>query len=424
MRQPRSPFAVAQISLFVSSKDAPEPFRKAVQVLHSLPKAPISLLQRKVANAWLKNALETTPDENGWFEMTARELNTDVGFDSKASAYMRETADRLMSIVFEWDVIAAPGKRTEWKKSVLFPEVEARGGTIRYQFSNEMRKVLLNPEVYALIDMAVVRRFRRASSLAIWEHCIRFERIGQTAEVEWEKFRDMMLGESADAETYKEYKYFKAKVLKPAVAEINSESNHHIELTESKVGKRVRGLRFTVKKKGPEPQGSVPEDGRIQELVGELVRLGLPQSEARKLCSSQGYDQVKRALEYTKQRAAAKGLGKLDNPAAYFRHALANNYAPAEAAETLAKPVEIRDEYLRHQLGEAQRYFRELDPSDQAALIEKYNGQQNIIPLRIKKAVSKATEASFYRWLGQATWGEPTAEGLLSFAQTMLQSRA
>ena len=166
MRQPRSPFTVAQISLFSSSKDAPEPFRKAVQVLHSLPKAPISLLQRKVANAWLKNALETTPDEDGWFEMTAQELNADVGFDSKASAYMRETADRLMSIVFEWDVIAAPGKRTEWKKSVLFPEVEAKGGTIRYQFSNEMRKVLLNPEVYALIDMAVVRRFRRASSLA------------------------------------------------------------------------------------------------------------------------------------------------------------------------------------------------------------------------------------------------------------------
>jgi hypothetical protein len=38
-----------QISLF-TSKETPDAFRKAVQILHSKPKEPLSLLQRKLAN--------------------------------------------------------------------------------------------------------------------------------------------------------------------------------------------------------------------------------------------------------------------------------------------------------------------------------------------------------------------------------------
>jgi plasmid replication initiation protein len=269
--------------------------------------------------------------------------------------------------------------------------------------------------------MNVVRRFRRASSLAIWEYCVRFEKIKRTAEVEWEKFRDMVLGETAEARTYQEYKYFKAKVLKPAIAEINSESNLTIQLVETKLGKRVVAVRFEIEKKATAEEPVA--DGKALEAIGELVRLGVMQSEAKKLVQTHSVDDVKAALEYTKRRMADKRAEKLDNPAAYFRHALQHRYAAAADAVEQPKPatkVDLREAYLQSQLHDAEGYFRELDAADQAALIERYNDEQPVSALQLKKKATKASEAAFRRWLVKDTWGEPSADDLVEFAQRIL----
>lgn len=411
-----------QISLF-ASPEAPDAFRKAVQIVHSKAKQPLTLLQRKLGNAWAKHAIENSPDEQGWWELRIRDLALDVGFDSNNRQYLKESAEALMRIVFEWDVISNNPKRP-WKASVMFPEVEIHADVIRYQISSQVRQLIVKPEIYALIDMNVVRRFRRASSLAIWEFCVRFEKLGHTAEVPWEDFRDMVLGETAEAKTYQEYKYFKAKVLKPAIAEINAESNLLVELVEAKVGKRVAALRFQLQKKA-EPQPGT-DDTQVLELIGEMVVLGLLQSEARRLAREHAHEEIRAALDYTRRRMADTRAGKLDNPAAYYRHALQHRYAlpkPASEPVTASAPrLDLREAYLTSQLAEAERYFKELDPEDQTALVERYNAQA-LGALKIKKRITKVSEASFQRWLVMDTWGEPSPQVLLDFAQQMLAAR-
>ncbi len=417
-----------QLSLF-GGKETPDPFRKAVQVLHSKPKSPLSLLQRKLGNAWLKNAIENQPDKDGWWELGIKAMAIDVGFDSNNRRYLKESAEALMSIVFDWDVLAPADKRIIWKASVLFPEVEVRSDAVRYQFSSQMRELMVNPEIYALIDMNIVRKFRRAASLGIWEFCVRFEKVKRTSEVKWEKFRDMILGESADNKTYQEYKFFKSKVLNPGIAEINSESNHRIELLESKIGKRVSSISFLVARSSS--INAIIEDDSSIELVGELVRLGVPPSEAKKLCNTQSTIDIGAALDYTKRRMTDQRSSKLDNPAAYFRHALANRYAATENIKTKTgllpeateKSVDIRAGYANHQLAEAERYFKELDSDDQASIIERYNEEQTVTPLQLRKRASKVALLGFYKWLANITWGEPNADKLLEFAQGVLQGR-
>lgn len=413
-----------QISLF-ASKETPDAFRKAVQVLHSKPKQPLSLLQRKLGNAWAKHAIENSPDANGWWVLGIKDLAEDVGFDSNNRQYLKESAEALMRIVFEWDVMSPTNKRP-WKASVMFPEVEIHADVIRYQISSQLRELIVKPEIYAVIDMNVVRRFRRASSLAIWEFCVRFEKIGRTTEVQWEQFRDMILGETAEARTYQEYKYFKAKVLKPAIAEVNSESNLTIDLVEAKIGKRVTSLRFEVHKKLVAEE--VVEDGLALEVISELVKLGLLQSEARKVVRDNPVQSVKAAIEYTKRRVADKRAEKLERPAAYFRHALQHGYAATDEAgdapkrKSPAPKVDVKEAYLQSQLADAERYFHELDPPDQTQLIERYNSQA-LPPLRLKKKASKAAETAFRRWLVFDTWGEPSPAELLDFAQKMLAEK-
>jgi hypothetical protein len=413
-----------QISLF-GVKEAPDAFRKAVQVVHSKPKSPLTLLQRKLGNAWTKHAIESEPDANGWWTLGIRDLERDVGFDSNNRQHLKDSAEALMRIVFEWDVMAPTAKRVPWKASVLFPEIEIHSDVIRYQISSQLRELIVNPEIYAMIDMNVVRRFRRASSLAIWEYCVRFEKLGRTSEVEWEKFRDMVLGETAEARTYAEYKYFKSKVLKPAIAEINSESNLSIELVEAKVGKRVRSVRFELERKASGTDGVV-EDGVSLELVGEMVRLGVMQSEARRLLQSHSPQQLRAAVDYTKRRMADRRAEKLENPAAYFRHALQHEYGNPPTVEAPKAPVEridLREAFLVGQAEEAERYFKELDASEQSLLIERYNEQQGTSVLRLKKRATKPAEVAFLRWLAQDTWGAPTSDELLHFAQEMLSKR-
>lgn len=427
MTKPK-PNSAAQLSLF-NTDETPDAFRKAVQVVHSKPKSPLSLLNRKLGNAWLKHAIENQPDGDGWWELSIKKLALSIGFDSNNRQYLKDSAEALMRVVFEWDVIAPMDKRVQWKASVLFPEIEIRNDAIRYQISSQMRERMINPDIYAMIDMNIVRRFRRAPSLAIWEFCVRFERIGKTAEVEWRTFRDMVLGEAPDNKTYDEYKYFKSKVVNPAVAEINSASNHTIGLIEEKVGKRVSTIRFAITRKIS--HDATIENEQLTAFVRELVSIGMPQSEARKLCNSHSSEQIKGALAYTRRRMLDQKLAKLEIPAAYFRQALANHYAlndERDAAQDRPAPqpvksIDIKETYANHQIGEAESYFNELDLEDQALLIERYNAQQMLGTLRVGMKATKLAHAAFFRWLCKETWGEPTADELLEFAQRMLSAK-
>ena len=411
-----------QISLF-GMAETPDTFRKAVQVIHSKPKQPLSLVQRKIGNAWLKHALLTQPSDDGWWSISIRNLAQEIGFDSNNHQHIKSAAEALMSIVFEWDVISPEAKRSMWKASVMFPEIELHADIVKFQFSSQMRERLLNPEIYALIDMNVVRKFRRSSSLALWEHCVRYEKIGRTGEVAWPLLRDMILGQDAGNKTYEEYKFFKSKVLKPALAEIKESSEHEITMIENKVGRRISTLQFVIKRKQPAKELDGIES---LEVIGEMTRLGIPPSEAKRIAKAHSVESIKGALNYTKKRMEDRKLPKLDSTAAYFRKAVDFKYAEDEKQPTVSdKPkVDIRVVFLQRRISEAEAYFKELDPDDQTVLLEKYNNQQPTETLRFhaQKRLGKSVLSTFYGWLAQDTWGEPSAEELLAFAQTLMSA--
>lgn len=421
-----------QIGLF-QVQETPRSYRKAVEVVHSKPRAPMSLLQRKLANAWLKNAVDNRPDHDGWWTIGIGEMSQHIGFDSNNREYLKESARDLMRIIFEWDVISPAARRASWKASVLFPDVEIRSDVMRYQISKPLRDSVLNPDIYALIDLNVVRKFRRAPSLAIYEHCVRFEKIGRTTPVPWKEFRDIVLGESADAPSYSEFKFFRSKVLVPSIAEINSVSDIQVTLEQSKIGKSVSTLQFTVEKK-PSLEIIEPTDERTQEAVGEMVEMGIPQSEAKRLAKKHGHERIRSAVTYTRKRVADKKAAKIENQAAYLRMALSHDWGAVEDVTIKgrsAKPDsrtaanKLMDDFMVGQIGQAERYFKELDAADQGLLIGRYNDQQKIKSLHVKSSrITKGAQTAFFGWLALDTWGKPTTEQLLEFAQTLLADRA
>lgn len=397
-----------------------------------MPMGPLTLVQRKLLNAWLKNAATTEQDSDGWWEVRITDVCTEIGFNSNNRNYLKESSEALMRIIFTWDVLAAAEKRVSWKASVLFPDVEITKEKIRYRIGSQLQPHILKPEVYAMIDQAVLRKYRRAASAAIYEHCVRFEKIKQTPVTPWREFRDIILGVSADKKSYQEYKSFKAKCLILCVAEINAEATIRLELFETKSGKTVEGVFFKVDKpkRVSDPNDDDSVDGA--ELIGSMVRMGLMHSEAKRMLLQNSGNSIRQALAYTNERRASKSAEKLENPAAYFRKALAQKWqAPSDIEDAVTRspvPDKLKKQdipalYKASKINEAGEYFKELDVADQTELIDTYNNQQTIKSLLIKSKVTKVSQVAFNQWFMRHIWGDPTPEQYIEFAQILLDAR-
>lgn len=421
----------SQIQLF-HLPEAPEPYRKAVEVLHSKPLSAMSLVHRKVSNAWLKNAMGTQPDSEGWFSISLVRMMDDIGFESNNRAYLVKASRELMTVIFEWDVMSNKVNKPLWKASVLFPEVEITQSEVRYQISKQLLNTVLNPEVYAVIDQSVIRKFRRAPAVALYEFCIRYERLGRTAFVEWETLRDMIMGVSADAPSYREFKIFKDKILKPSIAEIEAAVSWRLELLHDRVGRKVKAVAFQISKIETSSETDMP--GESLGDIGELVAIGLSQNEARQIVSSHPHDDIMAAIDYIKNRVNDKYKKPIANSPAYIRTVLAKGWAVKKSTPTKTTTStsngksdksnisDLEEQFLMERDKEAEAYYKEMDADDQNKAVHSYNEKQQTdgLKLKIGKKNPKGAVVAFARWLSLETWGKPTNEDLLNFASRKL----
>ncbi|WP_186057948.1 replication initiation protein [Burkholderia gladioli] len=416
--------AEKQSSLF-QTPEPPDLLRKAVQAIHIAPKSgKLGLQQRKMFSSLIKNAIAQDKGEPGVesFSIGIGALSLDSGLNSNNTAYVKEQVNSLISTVVNWDYLAED-RSTSWKASGLIAGAELRAGVLFYSFSPQLRRELLNPDVFALIDMRIARDFTRSHSLALWENTVRYERVGLTGKIPLDKFRDLILGQGK--QSYQQYKLFKSKVLLPCMREVNERSDHELELIEHKVGRSVSAVQFKVKRKEVADVVDLV-DGRADGVIDDILKFGIPRTEAKKMIAQYGDQRVKAAVAYTMHRIGKKGATPIDNPAKYFRNALSHGYTLASVDVSGAAPnrvpaqqlqAELRDRYVARQISEARSYFGELAIDEQNALIDRYNETVEASNLRLAppKKPTKLAETNFFRWLALDTWGEPTEGDLLAF---------
>ncbi|WP_256259013.1 replication initiation protein [Burkholderia ubonensis] len=412
-----------QIALF-QMPEMPDPFRKAVPAIHIAPKTgPISLQQAKTWNALIKNAIEQRKEgERTWFEYSIGDLISDVGLNSKNREYVKATINSLLGFVVNWDQLAA---KSEWNASALLAGAKISGGTLKYQFSDNISELLLSPEVYASIDMRIARTFKRGYALTLWENVVRYEGVGQTGKMKVNTLRDLLLGMDWAQGSYAEYKIFKSRILVPALREINDVSDHEIVMKEEKTGRSVTEVRFFITPKR-KSEATSEED---LDVLTAMTKLSVPLSEARKLLGQHGPEAVRQALAYTDVRVKKKNAQPLDNVASYFRKALANGYQlengrgkPDSSVVSIASsPEQAEDKLLSKLLAEraeqARGYFNELDSGEQADCVSRYNESQMASQLKLvaNNKPKKAAEQAFFHWLAEDVWGKPTDRDLLNF---------
>ena len=355
--------------------------KKHVGAVHS--KAPLSLLQRKVANVLLLNAFEELADDGvERHEIALRDLARICDFDSNNWEYLQDALRALTDVRIEWNVLDAEGKK-RWGRSAYLAEVEMveRSGTASYVYPPTLRRQLANPAVYARINLAVQARFGSGYALALYENCVRFRKVGTTGWISVEDWRGLLGVEDGQ---YPEYKYLNKQVLKRAVDEVNRYSDIRVEMETKREGRSVATLRFTVAEAPPhesarasadvgpairqalgavpDPRALAPEpadviaDHPLADLQRRLLTFGLTEAQALDLSTEFGADRVALNLDHVESEVAK---GEVKNVAAFTVAAVRGDYAASAgpppvvrlAQQKKARAKQARDQQ-RRQRGE------------------------------------------------------------------------
>ena len=177
---------------------------------------PLTLLQRKAANVLLYNAYDELPEPSvRGHSIRLVQLAGTLGFNSKNLRVLKETLKTLVKTDVEWNVLDEDGRK-EWGATTLLASVSIKDGTgvCRYSYSDDLRRLLHNPDVYARIDLAVQRQFESQYALALYENCVRFRRVDSTGWIPLETWRGLLGVRDGQ---YARYADLRIRALDPAV---------------------------------------------------------------------------------------------------------------------------------------------------------------------------------------------------------------
>jgi len=307
-----------------------ETVRKNVAAIHISGK--LTLLQRKLSNVLLLNAYDTLTSAPS-HTIDARTLAMMVGYNSNDMDTLRAALRALAETVAEWDMLDAEGQQ-EWGVSSLLSFARLKAGVCEYSYSSALAEKLHDPKIYALINVDIQRNFSSGHGLALYENCYRFVRTGSTGWWTLDVFRKLMGVD--DSAYYQSFKHLNAKIIKPAVSEVNKSSDIVIEPEFRKKGRAVTDIRFLIREN---PQLAMFEiddgDGLRREPVYEKLRAqGVSDRLSRQWIAEHGAEYVAAKLAYV------EGQGGVKSVPSYLSAALREGYtSPAEAEKEKPAPT-------------------------------------------------------------------------------------
>ncbi len=231
---------------------------KNVSAIHI--SARLSVLQRKLVNAMLYHAYDELLVEDTHTIPVALLMEM-IGFESRNQEHLKKAIRGLTEKSVEWDIMEDDGTAV-WEVSTLLSYARIRKGLCTYRYDKSLAEKLRNPDVFAKINLSVVRDMRSVHSLVLYENCYRYIGVGQTPKWEVSVFRKLMAVDHLTS--YRQFKILKRDVILPAMKEVNKVSNIQVELETVMKGRSVVAVQFLVR---PNPQLSLVGMGAEDEIT-------------------------------------------------------------------------------------------------------------------------------------------------------------
>ncbi len=349
-----------------------ETVKKNVAAIHISGK--LSLLQRKLSNVLLLNAYDALTSA-ATHTIDARTLAMMVGYNSNDFDTLRASLRALAETVAEWDMLDEKG-RQEWGVSSLLSFAKLKGGVCEYAYSPALAQKLYDPKIYALINVHIQRNFSSGHGLSLYENCYRFVRTGSTGWWTLDVFRKLMGVDNSDY--YASFKHLNAKIIKPAVAEVNKSSDILIQPEFRKKGRTVTDIRFVIKANPQKAMFEIDDSDGVRnlEVYKTLRKQGVSDRLARQWIAEHGEEYVQQKLDYV------KGQGGVKSTVGYLSTALRDDYQSdkEEAAQPSPQAIAAAQQRQAEKAQEDQAY--ELRAAERAERARKLSVVEELVSRR------------------------------------------
>lgn len=200
-------------------------------------------IDKKIINLLLLNAsLGSSSREIHEYQFS--DITKDLKWKSRNDPAIIESLEKLVSTKIGWNILGND-KMNDWTVSTIIASyrVIKNSGVFQYSYSAHFKQVLSIPEIISKIDINIQNKIKSKYTLNLWE--LLKTQIKKNPGLN--KFNSdyfpinelkNIIGTVDDY--YNEFKYFKAKILVPSIAEINSVTD--IEVTECNYKRNKRSI--------------------------------------------------------------------------------------------------------------------------------------------------------------------------------------
>lgn len=204
----------------------------------------LTLTQRKASNVLLYNAYDSLLTARV-HSIRVKDLAEAIGFNTHNLDPLKEALKTLARTVLEWNILDESGAQEEWGATTLLAQAVIKGGFCIYAYSPDLCEKLYRPEIYALLNLSIQRKFSSGYALALYENCLRYRRVGTTGWIAVENLK-RLLGIGDTDVYYQDFRKFNDKIIKPAVRQVNETSDLSLEVDYQRDSRRVAAVRFRV----------------------------------------------------------------------------------------------------------------------------------------------------------------------------------
>ncbi|HAT8251607.1 TPA: RepB family plasmid replication initiator protein [Legionella pneumophila] len=292
----------------------------------------LSLVQRKLFNALLFNAYPDLPYKQQ-FEIKGKDLYQLIGYNSKDTAKLKEALIGLITIAIEWNVIdCSTGQEKKWKASSILASAELSNGVCIYEYSQVMKDLMYQPEIYGQINIELISKFKSGYGLALYENCIRYKGLAQTPWFPLDIFRKLM---GVFDGKYQVFKDFKKRVLDVGVNEVNTVSPIRIFPEIERVNQKVTRIRFKLEKnvdESPIPLNNLSIDEELKQLL--INTFGFSTQMIEETYAKYDNNYIREKVEIITQSESFIA-GKIRGLAGYLIEALKKDYKHSKSSKAL-----------------------------------------------------------------------------------------
>jgi hypothetical protein len=200
----------------------------------------ITASQRKAYNVLLHKASQDLILNNNQvsFYISIHDIKEKAGIKATDNWHLKEDLKQLKK--FDIEVVKDNG---DWAIFSLLSEIEKEGNLLKYVLSEKIRQAILDNDYYTTLDLMTMKSLQGKHSIIIYELAIRYCKV-EIPKLTIEEFRKL-----TGTENYGDWAQIKAKVIDPAIKEINEKTDIILDYQIFKSGRKIIALKFIITNK-------------------------------------------------------------------------------------------------------------------------------------------------------------------------------